>query len=82
MREYKYKNIKIKEKEINSITCNKCKKKFKKKNIEFSPITEFKFDFGYGSKRDGEEIYFDLCDECVDEFINSFKIKPKIKNNI
>lgn len=36
---------------------------------------------GYGSALDGCEVVFQLCDQCLIEFIESFKHKEKIYNS-
>ena len=63
-------------------TCDKCLK-----DIEY---TDDKFDFaknecweirlgraGYGSKFDGSEINFDLCDDCLHKFVDTFSNEGK-----
>lgn len=60
--------------------CNCCGKEL---NDVEAMCNVFKHRFGYGSKRDGDEISFVLCDECydrlADEFIEQCAIKPEIK---
>lgn len=60
--------------------CNCCGKELSK--VE-SMCNTFKHRFGYGSKRDGDDISFVLCNECydalVDKFIEQCVIKPEIK---
>lgn len=70
-------------KELKSITCNKCGntkelngEDYEKmwKSESFQSLT---LHFGYGSKFDMEEWKFDVCEECLEEFVDSFKIKPE-----
>lgn len=56
--------------------CNKCGNVAGNKH--FNESTQIKVEHGYGSKRDGNKIQFRLCDDCLDEIIASFKIKPDI----
>ena len=37
------------------------------------------FNFGYGSVHDDMWFDIDVCDDCVDKMLDSFKIKPKMK---
>ena len=45
--------------EISKIVCDVCKKE---------AVSSFKFDFGYGSRRDMGEIKGDFCEECGEKF--------------
>lgn len=68
-------------------TCDKCLK-----DIKYTTKDEYDPDFvyaanqcwsihlgraGYGSKLDGSEINFDICDDCLIEFIQSFSWEGK-----
>lgn len=33
---------------------------------------------GYGSKLDGSEVNFDICDDCLVDFVRTFKYKERI----
>ena len=62
-----------------SIFCNKCGKEVyntEEWNPEFDNFQSFDIVFGFGSEFDGDELNFDLCDNCMVEFIKSFKIPP------
>jgi hypothetical protein len=68
--------------------CDKCGK-----IIEYIPNNRYDFveenqcwsfktgRAGYGSKLDGSDVNFDLCDDCLYEFINTFKYKDRIFNS-
>lgn len=66
-----------------TITCNKCGKSadikegdyydFHFKREEFPTI---ELSFGYGSKWDREHWSFNLCEECLETFVESFVHKP------
>ena len=44
-------------------------------------IVELKYEYGYGSKKDGEYIEFDLCEKCLAETIKIMNIKPRVYQN-
>lgn len=61
--------------------CNKCGKTISSAECEGYPIANamlpFKINFGYGSDFDGETWEWDLCPDCLLEFIKTFKYVPK-----
>lgn len=67
-----------------SITCNKCGKSINlsgatyERQIQAEKFPTIKLKFGYGSKFDDETWSFELCEECLIQFINTFKYPPKI----
>lgn len=67
---------------ITDILCNKCDKSVcpESKNLKWSEGCNIRIGFKYGSNRDGEVHKFDLCDNCYDEFIKSFKHQPAINH--
>lgn len=36
---------------------------------------------GYGSSFDGSDVNFDICDDCLYEFVNTFKHKDRVFNS-
>jgi hypothetical protein len=38
----------------------------------------FKTEFGYASEYDGQVWKFDLCEDCIIELVNGFKIEAEI----
>lgn len=54
---------------MNTNICNKCGKE----NLH---TEEIHISFNYPSKHDMEAWMFNLCDDCLDEFISTFVIKP------
>ncbi len=79
MKEYKKIKKEVEEEEVIGITCNKCGKSEKGENIDWmSNIESFNHSFGYGSNKDTETHKFELCDDCYDEFIKTFKISPEV----
>ena len=67
------------EKDLLEIYCNKCGKKIL---LENGIIKEgaFSIDYGWGyfSNKDGENHSLDLCEDCYDELIKSFKLPINI----
>lgn len=66
-----------------TITCNKCGKSADIKEGDYSDLhikrEEFptiELSFGYGSKWDMEHWAFNLCEECLETFVESFAHKP------
>lgn len=61
------------------IECNKCGRMEYIDQADpwaFDEFIEIKHHFGYGSKNDGEEWTFDICEKCLEEFTKTFKTKP------
>lgn len=83
MREYEVVVKKEKELQLKFVTCNKCGKTKKlygedyKKAWEAEEFKSFSCSFGYGSKFDTENWIFDLCEDCLEDIVNTFKIKPE-----
>jgi hypothetical protein len=59
-----------------SVTCNKCSKRSTDEGYGHKSFQEFNTSFGYGSRYDSQNWSFDLCDDCLTELIQSFKIVP------
>jgi hypothetical protein len=65
-----------------SVTCNKCGKekilsgeKFQRE-VQANKFQSFDCSFGYGSHYDMENWEFDLCEDCLEEIVKTFKIVP------
>ena len=71
--------------ELAALTCNKCgcTKPVNEDSLEGIAASQeyqsFNLHFGYGSKFDDQVWEFDLCDNCLEEFVGTFAIKPEIK---
>ena len=67
-----------KEKKPEVIQCNCCGKRIL---IENGIVREGVFSadctWGYFSKKDGELHSFDLCEDCYDKIVKTFRIPPK-----
>ncbi len=63
-----------------SACCNKCGKKFIKddgnKYWWDAQLHGFSVGGGYGSRWDGGDFSFDLCENCIEELVRTFKIYP------
>lgn len=53
--------------------CDCCGKEFD--DLDTNNLAGLYFAPGYGSKYDGEEIYADLCIDCMDKIIDMLNIK-------
>jgi hypothetical protein len=64
--------------------CNPCGKTFTKTEADSfywdSKIQQIFLYFGYGSKHDMEKWEFCMCEECIENFVKTFKIPIVIKN--
>lgn len=62
-----YKSVKITRDDLESITCDFCKKTYKKENfIEFQEFSEILYVGGYGSViGDGVVVSVDICQHCL-----------------
>lgn len=65
-----------------SVVCNKCGKEFS--NTKDRPylknlVHNFILTFRYGSKHDLDQWDFCLCENCIEEFTNSFKVPVTVK---
>lgn len=59
--------------------CNKCGTIYDTNEESFEEwqyqtIRDFVIAFGYGDPSDGVTFKFDICDKCIHEWIDSFKI--------
>lgn len=62
--------------EIQKIICNKCGKEIPVvKGVPAEDYLEVEKRWGYHSEKDNQVDRFDLCEECYDELVKSFKIK-------
>lgn len=74
MRQY---NTELKEtKEMSRIICNKCGKEIPViGGVPSENTLEVEKRWGYFSKKDNQLDRFDLCEDCYDELVESFRIK-------
>lgn len=74
MRQYKRERQEINE--LDKIICNKCGKEIEViKGVAQEDYLEVTKRWGYFSNKDNQEDAFDLCEDCYDEFVASFKFK-------
>lgn len=78
MRQFKVYNRQ--EKEITKIICNQCGKEIEVVNgIAKEEVLTVEKQWGYFSDKDNEFHQFDLCEDCYDKLISSFKIPVEIE---
>lgn len=70
------------EDDISDILCNKCSKSCKT-SCGFEGLIEVIASGGFDSKFVGDEssLKFSLCEDCLKDLINSFKLKPAIRDD-
>ena len=62
--------------ELEKIICNKCGKEIEViQGIAQEDYLAVKKRWGYFSDKDNQEDTFDLCEDCYDELVASFKFK-------
>lgn len=81
MKNYKKETVTV-EKQIHvSTTCNKCGKTVEPEQVDFWVWETFAYDFSIafkeGSEFEGQRWLSDICEECVIEFVKTFKIVPQ-----
>ncbi len=70
---------------LQKVTCNRCGKMYEVQNDfikdeqNLNQFQQIHWLFRFGSKFDGLHCRFDVCENCIEEWINEFKIKPEIK---
>ena len=61
---------------IEKIICNKCGKEILVRGgVPQEDVLEVRKRWGYHSRKDNQVDCFDLCEDCYDELIMSFRIK-------
>ena len=72
---------------IKMVQCNKCGKMAKLHNddliatiVETNLMHEFNIKFLYGSTKDLQETSIGICEDCLFEWMETFKIKPVYKD--
>lgn len=79
MKTYDSKEVTVTEETVLEIRCNKCGKIIDQNNYaELNKIHTIMLSFGYGSEHDMETWDFDVCEDCILEYIKGFKIAPNI----
>lgn len=71
-----FKNTNCEKQEIEKVFCNICGKEIEKDIYGYHrDYLHIEKDWGYNSNKDGENHSIDICEECYDNLIKSFKIK-------
>ena len=77
---YQYTICETKEKRLEKIICNKCKKEIEVINgIPKGDFLAVEKRWGYFSEKDNEMHRFVLCETCYDELVNSLEIPVEIE---
>lgn len=75
-------SIKLKEIEVTiDVICNRCEMSCADTLTGFLEYGTLSAFWGYGSKKDGDSCVAHLCEACVDDIVEMFKISPLIKNS-
>ena len=81
-----FKTIEKPVEELEALTCNKCGVTAIVRGDGLDSLSalhqfqSFEMSFGYGSNFDEEIWSFDLCEDCLEKFVSTFKIKPDVRN--
>lgn len=68
--------------ELTQLRCNKCGREIKlQKGVPEEGVFHGDCIWGYFSRKDGEIHSFDLCEDCYDSLIRSFKLQVEVKEN-
>lgn len=64
---------------LDCVICNCCGKQIETPmGYNDTEITDIKLSFGYGSRHDLEMWSFEVCDDCLEKWVSSFK-HPVVK---
>lgn len=76
MRRYQVKETK----EVKTIICNQCGKEIPVTNgCPKEGVFSVDYAWGYFSTKDGEKHHFDLCEDCYDRLLGSFRLPADIE---
>ena len=62
--------------EVEDILCNLCGKSLYD-GVNYNGLTDAEMKCGYGSKWDGTIFKFSLCEDCMEELMNKFKLSAE-----
>ena len=76
--------VMIKKEMIEDIICNGCGNSLKDDDVQdFHGLQDACVHGGYGAKLgDGVSYHFSLCEDCLNDMFNKFKIPPEVNNSI
>lgn len=70
-----FKNISVVQQEVDKVYCNMCGSEIQRDSLGvFYDYLDVEKDWGYLSRFDGQTHTFDLCSECYEKLIKSFKL--------
>ena len=72
--------------ELDTVTCNCCGNTINVSNKNIEPwiidtMIQIYHEFGYGTATDGESLKFDVCTDCLELWVETFKIPAERINN-
>jgi hypothetical protein len=66
--------------DVKGVTCDRCKKDTRDEHEPHNyHYAKLEAKFGYGSKKDGQKHLTILCEDCYDEILTTFNLKPAIE---
>lgn len=66
--------------ELAETVCNCCGRRLKKKEkMLLEDVCSVRVQWGYFSKKDGENHFFDICEDCYDRITRNFVIPPYVE---
>jgi len=60
--------------EVIELVCDRCGAKEKRYDMSGTNVASFRHTFGFLSKRDNDEISFELCEKCLMEMLKTFEV--------
>ena len=77
----KMKKILVEQEKVQEVICNRCGRHFPEEKRDVTDLETLHVEqcWGYFSEKDGERQSFDLCEECYDEIIKSFRVPVEIE---
>lgn len=70
----------MEEEELIDVICNCCGRSLKKKDkLLLEDVCRVRVQWGYFSKKDGENHSFDICEDCYDKITRNFVIPPHVE---
>jgi protein-arginine kinase activator protein McsA len=69
-------------KELVETKCDRCGSSFEEFNTSGPDIASFEHTFGYTSRRDGDKITFDLCEECLMRILEGTNVQYQYEERL
>ena len=75
-----YKEVMVSQQKKVQVLCNVCGIKIDNTFDDSGLSVQLFTMFGYGSNKDGETHFADICEACYDEYVKGWKIPPTIED--